>query len=130
MPYVIKTSGPQDDNYLEEIKESLCEAGFTVKRTGESEWQFTTVPLRWKGTEKDLENDLLAKRINPGDILNATAASTACRQAVMDGTVLDEETAADLAKKALQLPDPHCPHGRPVFTTITRNQLFALVKRT
>ncbi|MBE6354617.1 DNA mismatch repair endonuclease MutL [Treponema sp.] len=130
VPYVIKTSGPQDDNYLEEIKESLCEAGFTVKRTGESEWQFTTVPLRWKGTEKDLENDLLAKRINPRDILNATAASTACRQAVMDGTVLDEETAADLAKKALQLPDPHCPHGRPVFTTITRNQLFALVKRT
>ncbi|MCI5523891.1 MAG: DNA mismatch repair protein MutL, partial [Spirochaetia bacterium] len=67
---------------------------------------------------------------NPKDVLTATAASTACRSAVMDGTVLDDETAAQIAKLALELPDPHCPHGRPVYTKITKAQLFALVKRT
>ena len=62
-------------------------------------------------------------------MINVVAASTACRSAVMDGTVLDEKTAAWIAEEALKLPDPHCPHGRPVYTTITRKQLFELVKR-
>ena len=48
----------------------------------------------------------------------------------MDGTVLDDDAAQDLAKAALELEDPHCPHGRPVYTTITRKQLFELVRRT
>ena len=62
-------------------------------------------------------------------MINAAAASAACRAAVMDGTVLDDKTAAWIAEEALKLPDPHCPHGRPVYTTITRRQLFTLVKR-
>lgn len=130
VPYTIKTSSLQDDKYLEEIKESLCNAGFEITKKDEALWEVSSVPVRWKGSQKDLEKDLLTKRINPEDILHAVAASTACRQAVMDGTVLDEITAADIAKKALQLEDPHCPHGRPVYTTITKKQLFSLVKRT
>ncbi|MBQ3800350.1 MAG: DNA mismatch repair protein MutL, partial [Treponema sp.] len=88
------------------------------------------VPVRWKGTEADLAKDLLDRRISPTDMINAVAASTACRSAVMDGTVLDSSMAAWLCKAALELPDPHCPHGRPVYTTITRRQLFDLVRRT
>ena len=76
-----------------------------------------------------MARDLLDRRIQPTDIIHATAASTACRMAVMDGDMLDEKTAANLAEQALLLPDPHCPHGRPVYTTITRRQLFMLVKR-
>ena len=55
---------------------------------------------------------------------------TACKAAVKDGWKLDSSTAAKIAKEALSLQDPHCPHGRPVFTTITREKLFSLVKRT
>ena len=55
---------------------------------------------------------------------------TACKAAVKDGYVLDKATSAQLAKDALALPDPHCPHGRPVWTTITKEQLFARVRRT
>ncbi|MBP5463792.1 MAG: DNA mismatch repair protein MutL, partial [Treponema sp.] len=81
-------------------------------------------------TESDLKKDLLDRRISPADMINAVAASTACRSAVMDGTVLDASMASWLCKTALALPDPHCPHGRPVYTTITRSQLFNLVRRT
>lgn len=130
VPYAITTSSDSEDKYLEAITDSLDKAGFSIKKVSEGKWEVNTVPVRWKGTEEELQKDLLSKRINPEDILNATAASTACRSAVMDGTVLDRKTAADLAKKALELPDPHCPHGRPVYTVITKAQLFALVKRT
>ena len=60
----------------------------------------------------------------------AICAMTACKAAVKDGFVLDRATAAKLAKDALALPDPHCPHGRPVWTTLTRGELFARVRRT
>ncbi len=129
IPYTVETTNQADDNYLEAILDSLKEAGFTGKNCGNGKWEFTTVPIRWKGSEADLARDLLDRRIQPTDIIHATAASTACRMAVMDGDMLDEKTAANLAEQALLLPDPHCPHGRPVYTTITRRQLFMLVKR-
>lgn len=129
VPYVIHTDSESEDKYLEEIRESLDRSGFTCSNCGQGKWEFTAVPIRWKGTEQNLKQDILDRRINPNDMINAFAASTACRMAVMDGTVLDQEKAAEIARIGLELPDPHCPHGRPVYTTITRKQLFTLVKR-
>lgn len=130
VPYTIETQSEEDDLYLEEIQEKLTEAGFTCKNCSNGKWEFTTVPIRWKGSENDLSNDLLNSRISPEEIIRSIAAMTACRSSVMDGTVLDSGTAEKIARNALLLPDPHCPHGRPVYTSITRAQLFTLVKRT
>ena len=47
-----------------------------------------------------------------------------------DGYVLDDDTAAALVEEAFTLEDPHCPHGRPIYTVISREKLFELVKRT
>ena len=55
---------------------------------------------------------------------------TACKAAVKDGTILGPEAAEQLARDALNLKDPHCPHGRPVWTTLTKEELFARVRRT
>ncbi|MBR4005401.1 MAG: DNA mismatch repair endonuclease MutL [Treponema sp.] len=129
VPYVIQTGNKADDAYLTQILPQLNEAGYEGKNCGKGRWEFTTVPARWKGTEEDLKNDLLDRRIQPFDIINAVAASTACRMAVKAGDILDQNTAAQIAAQALELPDPHCPHGRPVFTSITRKQLYQLVKR-
>lgn len=130
VPYQIQTSSISEDKFLMEIKDDLEKSGFSCNNLGDGKWEFYSVPIRWKGTQEDLKKDLLDKRINPKDLLNSVIASTACRSAVMDGTVLGEEKAKEIAKKALELEDPHCPHGRPVFTIITREQLFQLVKRT
>lgn len=130
VPYTVRTESPADDNYLEALKDKLAQAGFTGEKKEDGVWEFSTVPIRWKGSEADLAKDLLDRRISPSDMINAVAASTACRSAVMDGTVLAPDMAAWLCRTALELPDPHCPHGRPVYTTITRRQLFDLVRRT
>lgn len=130
VPYIVETESKADDNYLEAIQDMLCKSGFSCRNIGNGKWEFTTVPARWKGNEEDLKKDVLDRRVNPKDMINSAAASAACRTAVMDGTVLDDETASRIARGALELEDPHCPHGRPVFTTITRKQLFNLVMRT
>ena len=63
-------------------------------------------------------------------MIYSIAAMTACKEAVKDGWILDDNAAEEIARNALELEDPHCPHGRPVYTVITREQLFSLVRRT
>jgi DNA mismatch repair protein MutL len=56
-------------------------------------------------------------------------ALAACRAAVKDGQVLERAAAIELADKALALPTPRCPHGRPVWFELSREELFRLVGR-
>ncbi|MCR5724147.1 MAG: DNA mismatch repair endonuclease MutL [Treponema sp.] len=136
LPFTIHTETESDDAYLRSIQEPLAKLGFTAEEKQSCSkneagiWEFTTIPARWNGTESDLERLLLSEHAPADKVMYTIAAMTACKAAVKDGFVLDRETAADLAKKALALPDPHCPHGRPVWTTLTRGELFGRVRRT
>lgn len=129
IPYQLESQSTADDEYLESVKDQLEEKGFILKNNGNGSWQISKVHERWTGTERDLQTLLLDQKIAPDKILTYIAASTACKAAVKDGYYLDPETAKELAVKALSLPDPHCPHGRPVWTAITKEKMFELVKR-
>lgn len=130
VPYTLTAATQEDDDYIASIRDVLRQAGFTADRRADGTWEITTVPVRWTGSEQDLRDALLERHTNPQDIIYRIAAMTACKAAVKDGFVLDKATSAQLAKDALALPDPHCPHGRPVWTTLTKEQLFARVRRT
>lgn len=130
VPYEITCETAADDEYLEQISSELEKAGFSTRKKDDGTWEVTSVPERWRGTEADLNHAVLDRRLEPSEVISAVAAMSACKAAVKDGYVLDDGTAAELAEEALALPDPHCPHGRPIWTTISREQLFALVKRT
>lgn len=130
IPYVIETASKKDDEYLESIKNELKKVGFTCENKGNGRWEFTTLHERWNGTEEELYHALLDIKANPKDLIYTVAASTACRAAVKDRTILEDSAAEKIARGALRLDDPHCPHGRPCYTTITRENLFHLVRRT
>lgn len=130
IPYVIETASKKDDEYLESIKNELKKVGFTCENKGNGRWEFTTLHERWNGTEEELYHALLDIKANPKDLIYTVAANTACRAAVKDGTILEDSAAEKIARGALSLDDPHCPHGRPCYTTITRENLFHLVRRT
>mgnify|MGYP002852144459 FL=1 len=130
IPYELTTESEEDECYLERIAPTLAPIGFTARACGNGRWEFSTIPARWTGTEQDLRDVLLEKHESADKLMYAVCAMTACKAAVKDGFVLDWETAAQLAKDALALSDPHCPHGRPVWTTLSREQLFARVRRT
>ncbi len=130
IPLIIETQTEEESNAVKQSLNDLEKTGFTGKQTAEGRFEFTTSPARWKGTEEDLKTALLDKMQSPKDILYSVAAMSACRSAVMDGDILDRAAAEKLARQALELPDPHCPHGRPVWTTLSKEQLFARVRRT
>ncbi|QTQ11957.1 DNA mismatch repair endonuclease MutL [Treponema parvum] len=130
VPYVVETQSVQEDAYMERIREKLNDAGFSAKNCGDGRWEISSVPERWRGTEEDLTRMLLEKRIDASELISKLAAMTACKAAVKDGYILDDSSAKALAVSALELKDPHCPHGRPVYAAITKAELFNLVKRT
>ena len=130
IPYVLKTQDAGEDEYIQSIQEELNRIGFECSRTQDGEWAFATVQERWRGSEDELTRILLEKRSAPKDLIYTLAASAACKAAVKDGWILDDNAASEIAQAALELPDPHCPHGRPVYTTLTREHLFSLVRRT
>ena len=130
IPYVIKTQDESEENYLKNALQYLKTAGFEGANTSQGIFEFSTVPARWKGTQADLRSAILDRMLEPKDIIYSVLAMTACKAAVKDGYVLDRGAAKSLAEEALKLPDPHCPHGRPVWTTLTKEQLFERVRRT
>ena len=130
VPYEIQTESKEEDKYLTTIQATLTTAGFSCENQGNGKWIFTSVPARYKGNQEDLRLAIFEKRVNPEEIMYQIAAMTACKAAVKDGTILGPEAAENLAREALELRDPHCPHGRPCWTTLTKEELFARVRRT
>ena len=130
IPYKIRTESKTQDNQLEKLKERLTQIGFETIKQDDGYWEITSIPERWTGTEYDFRSLVFVKNVEPEQIIRSIAAMTACKAAVKDGYVLDDETAARLVEQAFTLEDPHCPHGRPIYTVISREKLFELVKRT
>jgi DNA mismatch repair protein MutL len=56
-------------------------------------------------------------------------ARAACRLAIKEGDPVDPVTAAELLRGALELPNPRCPHGRPIWHELPKSELYALVDR-
>ena len=130
IPYRIITSSEEDDAFIKKHQELLCKAGFALSDEGAGVWQVTAVPARWTGTERDLIRDISGVRKNAGDILYQVLASAACRAACKDHAILDPVTQQRIAAQAFELPEPICPHGRPIWIVFTREELFKRVKRT
>lgn len=130
VPEKIELDSDEDDQYLESVADELKRFGFECQRTAPCQWQFTSFNPLWKGGVLELKKLIFEQRVDPKELIRKIAAMAACRAAVKDGDVIDDAAAEDLAKKAFALPDPHCPHGRPCWTVVTKEKLFELVKRT
>ena len=130
IPYKIRTESKTQDLQLEKLQSRLSLIGFEIQKIEDGYWEVSSIPERWTGSEFDLKQALFVKHVEPEEIIRSIAAMTACKAAVKDGYILDPITAEKLVKQAFTLEDPHCPHGRPVYTVISREKLFELVKRT
>lgn len=129
IPETFSTESEEDDDYLHSISPSLEKAGFTLKEEN-GKWQIFSVNERFNQNIQDFLNQILKEKVQPDEVIYSIAALTACKAAIKDGGFLDDETAKSLVQDALNLEDPHCPHGRPVYTVITKADLFRLVRRT
>jgi DNA mismatch repair protein MutL len=128
VPVTFNTESEEDDNFLEAKKEELAALGIVIEKDKDI-WQITALPAGWRLTDAQTVKEILALREAGENIAKRWAATLSCHQAIRDGERLDGESALTLAKEALMLPEPRCPHGRPIWTEVSREALYKAVRR-
>ena len=119
-----------EDAWLEKNLEDWRKLGFDLKRHGRGDWTINRVPAFAERLDGEIL-EIIQGRGGTGDRLEKDLyASASCKAAIKDGEVLDRTTAERLIEKAFRLPFPRCPHGRPLWFEISREELFQLVGRT
>jgi len=128
VPVVYEPESDAEDAYMAANAESLGAAGFRIVREGRS-WMMEAAPAMLPEAMTGSVFELLRSRPDPAELLRATAAQAACKAAVKDGDELDESGAVALIEAALRMPEPRCPHGRPIWFRLSRDDLFRAVRR-
>ena len=127
VPYVLEPQ--ENDHYIEECRENLAFVGYGVLRDGET-WIVDAVPSIAASQSLEALIEWLEQPLPPRTSpLDAIAASLACKAAIKDGDILDQHSAEKLIAQALALPEPRCPHGRPVFISLPREKLYTMFGR-
>ena len=114
---------------IELRKERLSSLGICVEKKDDS-WDITGIPQAATGMEQEIAQFLEEGAGDAESLEKALWADLACKAAVKDHHVLDDDAAERLLEKTFALPTPRCPHGRPLWFAINREELFELVGRT
>ncbi len=110
--------------FITNHRELYRKIGITLEHKEHTTWEITSVPSVGQGIEHDIAELIAGSAGDPEEIEKKLYALISCRQAVKDGEVLDPLSAKELAGKALRLTVPRCPHGRPIWREISRDELF------
>ena len=128
IPISFTTESREDDSFLESKRGDLARLSVVIERDGEG-WRIDALPAGWRLGDAETVREVLNLRNASEGVAERWAATVCCHQALRDGDYLDDQSALALAQDALALPDPRCPHGRPVWTEISREALYKAVRR-
>jgi len=128
------TSGADEENFLQAKQEELKQLGIILENEGGGSWRIEALPAGWRTGDGETVEELLSLRTAGEDLARHWAATLACHGAIKDGGWLDDTSALALAEAVLALEDetgqlPRCPHGRPLWTEISKEDLFRAVRR-
>ena len=138
MPGICVSLGGKEADCLETNMETFKKMGFEIEFYGGREYLLTSVPMQNYGIDpKDLFleilNDMLDRSFEKDKTvsLREKLATRACKAAIKGNSKITFEEARELIEKLLSAKDPfNCPHGRPVFISITKDEMEKMFKRT
>jgi DNA mismatch repair protein MutL len=128
IPYIFEPE-KEIENFLLSHTEIYSSIGIEIRQKFVGIWELLSLPAVCKTIQNDILDFIMNSIGNSQEIEKKLYAMISCRAAVKDGDVLDPVTASNLIQKALKLKIQRCPHGRPLWKEITRDQLFRDVER-
>jgi len=131
-PIPFCTESDDEDTFLQAKRNELSRLGVDIikdENSSKGEWRIEALPSNWQLGDMETVKKILELQSAGENMTQKWAATLCCHAAIKDGDYPDDETAFALAKEALGLPDPHCPHGRPIWTVISKEALYKAVKR-
>jgi DNA mismatch repair protein MutL len=128
IPYSFEPD-PQVEEFLIENISVYRSIGIEIEQREGGCWDLTALPSVCRRIQDDIIEFMLSSVGNAADIQKKLYALISCRAAVKDGDVLDGLTARELIRKTLSLAVPRCPHGRPLWKELTKEELYRAVER-
>jgi DNA mismatch repair protein MutL len=128
IPYVFEPD-PLIEDFLVENAEIYRRIGIEIERKELGIWELKSLPSACRTIQQQVLDFILQSAGNASEIEKKLYSMIACKAAIKDGDIIDSVTARNLIAKALELPVPRCPHGRPIWKEISRDQLFRDVER-
>ena len=119
-----------DEDRLEKDMGLYRKLGIMLEKTEPGSWLLTACPASCLDMKDDLLELMQGTKGDSTSLEQELYSTIACRSAVMDGEILDDLSAVELAAEALGLENARCPHGRPIWIEMAREKLFELVGRT
>lgn len=128
VPIPFSTDSDEDDAFLTLHREDLARLGVVIVRENRS-WNIEALPSGWRLSDAETVRSILDLKTAGENMAEHWAATLSCHGAVKDGDYLDDTTALTLVKEILQQRVPRCPHGRPIWFELSREDLFRAVRR-
>lgn len=131
-PLLVPIDFDVEESEAAALRDRLDEAsalGIDVTEETRGRFRVHSVPESFRGSESLLTESLTGLEIISGEFERDLYATMACKAAVRGGDYVDGLTAIELAERTLDLPEPRCPHGRPLWYAISRRDLFSAIGR-
>lgn len=128
IPYIFDIES-EKSNFLKKDLSEYKSLGFTFTNLGSDKWQLVELPAICAGKEEIVINFVKNQKSTISDLETELYANMACKTAIKDGDIIDNTTAMELIRKTLNLKNARCPHGRPVWFQVSREELFRFVGR-
>ncbi|HOV65110.1 MAG TPA: hypothetical protein PLG43_14655, partial [Spirochaetia bacterium] len=111
---------PEGKAVLLKMQNALLRAGVEIIPKGVSSFELLSLPAGYGTDARALIELFSDPKGTEDELLKALFADMACKKAIKDGEILDRRTGEDLARRAVSLPIPRCPHGRPIWYEVSR----------
>ena len=109
--------------------EEISALGIKAEPLGGGRWALTALPAAFRGAEGEVIETLASHHGAAGTLKKVLFANMACKKAVKDGSAVDPATACEIIRQTFLLENPRCPHGRPLWFEVSREELFRQVGR-
>jgi len=128
VPFLFESEDEDVRRKLEEALPDLERMGYAIERSSDA-FVVNAIPafLGEKGIPALV--DCFGEDAEGGRAGDDFIATMSCRAAIKDGDLLDDFAARALIAKALALPFPRCPHGRPIWARFDKIALYRMVGR-
>nr|MQY77400.1 hypothetical protein [Spirochaeta sp.] len=123
-------AGPAEAILVRERISLWGEMGIQISTEEKNAFEINSLPEDFLALDEgELVEALLSEYSSFEELKDRIYSMAACRLAVKDGETLDRPAAEQLAAAVFNLTNGRCPHGRPIWYEIRREELFRRVGR-
>lgn len=135
-PPIVVSLTINEQEIIQKYERQFKELGFTIEEFGSNEYCIRTVPANLYGLgEREVLIEMIDQLCEDGILLEPDRifykiATMACKAAVKGNQKLSLQEVQALVEQLMSLENPYtCPHGRPVFISMSKTEIEKMFKR-